>query len=114
LGGRRDWNRDLEQRILDTVCGIANLGDDGDIFIGVADDIQDANRVQALDGVTPIKISNRYVVGVEREAAILNIDVEAYMRRIIDKLRNSSLTTREGSETKEVTGPGILAIQNIF
>lgn len=59
LGGSREWNRDLEKRILETVCGIANLADHGDIFIGVADDIQDANRVQALDGVTPINIGSR-------------------------------------------------------
>jgi Putative DNA-binding domain len=154
LGGSREWNRDLEKRILETVCGIANLADHGDIFIGVADDIQDANRVQALDGVTPINIGSRYVVGVEREAAFLNIDVEAYTRRIIDMLRNSGLTEplktqvlgnvdsvefkgltvirigvpkqpavsflgehcfiREGSETKEITGPRILAIQERF
>src|SRR4029077_7923166 len=75
LGGSREWNGDLEKRILQTVCGMANLADHGDIFIGVADDIQDANRVQALDGVTPIQIGSRYVVGVEREAAALNIEV---------------------------------------
>jgi hypothetical protein len=154
LSGGREWNRELEERILETVCAIANLGDDGDIFIGVADDLQDANRVQVLDGVTPITIGRRYVVGVEREAAFLGIDVEAYMRRIIDILRNSKLSEplktqvlsavdavefkgltiiriaiprqsavsflnercfiREGSETKEVTGPGILSIQKIF
>jgi hypothetical protein len=92
LGGTREWNQALEERILETVCGIANLGDDGDIFIGVADDLEDANRVQALDGVLPITIGRRHVVGVDREAAFLNIDVEAYMRRIIDILRNSKLS----------------------
>ena len=110
--------------------------------------------MQVLDGVTPIKIGRRHVVGVDREAALLNTDVEAYMRRIIDILRNSKLSeplktqvlcgvdavefkgltiiritipkqsavsflrdrcfVREGSETKETTGPGILAIQKIF
>jgi len=85
FGKSREWNRDLEERILETVCGIANLGDDGDIFIGVADDLQDANRVQALDGVVPITIGRRHIVGVEREALLLKIDIEAYMRRIIDR-----------------------------
>ena len=46
LDGKREWNRDLEERILETVCGIGNLGNRGDIFIGVADDLHLTGEAQ--------------------------------------------------------------------
>jgi len=154
LDQTRAWNADLEGRIVETACGIANLADEGAIFIGVADNINDANRVQTIDGVQPLQVGRRYVLGVDREASSLNIDMEKYLRRIVDIIRNSDLTeplktqllgsidaidyrgftiirlsiprqtetafvgtacfTREGSETKEVTGPQILAVGKRF
>ena len=154
LDAYRQWNKDLEQKIVETACGIANLAEAGDIFIGVADKLNDAKKVQNIDGVNPLKIGKRYVVGVEREAKLLDLDIEGYMRRIVDVIRNSDLSaplkddllgsidavdfkglsiirisinlqssvsfvgtrcfTREGSETKEVTGPAILALQERF
>ena len=154
LGEEREWDRDLEERLIETACGIANLEQEGDIFIGVADDLDDANRAQQLDGVEPICVGRRYVVGVDREATHMQIDVEAYVRRIIAFFSNSQLSdslktqilggidvvefkrltivririprqsavsfvgdrcfTREGSETQEVSGPGIVAIQERF
>lgn len=154
LGTTREWNEALEKRIIETACGIANLADEGAIFIGVADSASDAQRVHSLDGIEPIKIGNRFVVGVDREARILGIDVERYLRRIVDAVRASGLSdplktqllgcvdsidyrglsiirlsiprqsetsfvdslcfTREGSETKEVKGPQILAVEKRF
>jgi predicted HTH transcriptional regulator len=46
LEGKREWNRYLEERILETVCGIGNLGNRGDIFIGVADDLHLTGEAQ--------------------------------------------------------------------
>jgi len=92
LNAPRRWNTNLEQRLVETVCGIANLSGPGDIFIGVADSAADANRVQSLDGVTPIAVGKRSVVGVDREAKILGVDLDRYMRRIVDFLRNSTLS----------------------
>lgn len=154
LNGARAWNGDLENRLVETACGIANLACEGDIFLGVADTEQHANRVEELDGIRPIVVGQRYVVGIDREASILGISTEAYMRRVVDFFRNSPLSsglkaqvlgtidavdfrgftlirihipeqstvsfvgnrcfTREGSETRETTGPGILAIQELF
>lgn len=154
LAPPRGWNVDLEARLVETACGIANLAQEGDIFLGVADNQRDAARVTALDGTTPIVVGERHVVGIGREAQLLRITTEAYVRRIVDIFRSSTLSamlktqvlglvdavdyrsltivrihiplqvevsfvgdrcfTREGSETREVTGPGILAIQGRF
>jgi hypothetical protein len=154
LDSARLWNNDLLQRLVETACGIANLGTSGDIFIGVADCAADASRVADLDGVTPVVVGQRHVVGIDREAAAIGIDLEAYVRRILDAFRNSGLSeplktqilgeidavefrgvtivrisipvqsgvsfvgsrcfTRELSDTKEATGPDILAIQSRF
>lgn len=154
LDNKRQWNAGLEKRICETICGIANLADEGDVFLGVADKGSDALRIQSLDGVSPLEVGKRYIVGIEREAKILGINVEGYMRKIVEIIRNSDLSqplktqvlgsidcveykglsilriaihrqasvsflgkqcfTREGSETKEVSGPDILGVQEKF
>lgn len=92
LDESRMWNPQLTQRLVETACGIANSGMSGDIFLGVADCASDARRVQALNGVSPIDVGRRYVVGVDREAAVLGISVEAYVRRVVEAFRNSDLS----------------------
>lgn len=154
LHGAREWNCALSQKLVETACGIANLATTGEIFIGVADSPNDANRIVELDGVIPVVVGQRHVVGIEREARILNVDIETYVRRILDAFRNSGLSeplktqilgeidsvqyrgmsivrisipaqtsvsfvgeqcyTRELSDTKEVKGPDILAVQSRF
>jgi predicted HTH transcriptional regulator len=73
-------DQDLQQRILQTVCGIANSGPDGDgyLFIGVADKEKDAERVRTLDAIEPYEINGRYIVGVYREAKLLDVSFERY------------------------------------
>lgn len=156
LSPEREYDTDLVQRIIQTICGIANVGPDtsGYLFIGVADKEQDAIRVRQLDRVTPIEVSGRHVVGIGRETAILNINLEQYIGRLTGAISSSQLTDplkrqvltrfdvvnyrgldviritvpkqdsvsfvgdrafiREGSHTKEVTGPQLLAINGLF
>jgi hypothetical protein len=93
---KRAKNKKIIPSILETICGIANVGPDqeGYIFIGVTDKISDANKIENLDKIKPIEIpgSNRYVVGIEREANILGISLEEYVEDFMNSVRNSELS----------------------
>ncbi|MEH6738607.1 MAG: DUF262 domain-containing protein, partial [Sulfitobacter sp.] len=55
LNGDRNINTGLLDRLVETVCGIANNGPDrtGQIILGVSDTEKDAARATELDGVQP-------------------------------------------------------------
>ena len=94
LSTQRSFDNNLPQKIIETICGIANVGPDADgfVFIGVADNEADSKRVAQLDGITPVKISTRYVVGLERERKILGYDEEQYLEKIMSYIRKSQLS----------------------
>lgn len=94
LDNSRKYDKALEQQILKTICGIANIGPatDGYIFLGVADKDEDAQRIKKLDNVLPIKIASHSVVGLDREASILEISLEDYCRKIIGFIKSSKLS----------------------
>jgi hypothetical protein len=90
----RKFDTNLPKKIIETICGISNVGPDADgfIFIGVADTEADSKRVAELDGIVPAKVSTRYVVGLERERRILGYDEEQYLEKIMSYVRNSELS----------------------
>jgi uncharacterized protein with ParB-like and HNH nuclease domain len=94
LSPKRSVDKNLPNKILETICGIANLGPDSDgfIFIGVADKKGDADRIKEIDKVDCVTVGSRYVVGVEREFSILKCDHESYVDRILSFIRNSDLS----------------------
>jgi hypothetical protein len=94
LDPQRTENPDLLNKLVQTICGIANIGpsSQGAIFIGVADNLSDRDRIQQLDHVSAREVGNRYVVGVGRELGILNVDLERYKRQIVDHIRASGLS----------------------
>lgn len=94
LSQDRKLNNDLLSRLVDTICGIANADPDTDgyIFLGVADKNQDAERIKNLDGINPIEINGRYVVGIDREANILSKKIEDYVDILINVIKKSDLT----------------------
>lgn len=94
LSDSRKYDSNLQQKILETICGIANMGPDADgfLFIGVADKKSDADRVKALDGVEYVTVGNRYVVGVSREFSHLGCTDESYLDKILAFVRASELT----------------------
>lgn len=94
LSDNRKYDKALEEQILKTICAIANIGpsSEGYIFIGVADKAADAKRIEKLDNVIPIQISNHFVVGVDREAKALGITLEDYCRRIVGFIKASPLS----------------------
>ncbi len=90
----RSIDKNLPNKLLETICGIANVGPDADgfIFIGVADNKSDAERIKSLDGIDYVVVGSRYVVGIEREFSYLKCDQESYLERILAFIRNSELS----------------------
>lgn len=94
LHGQREENLEVTERIINTICAMANngKGSTGKIIIGVTDQEQHANLVSQLDRIEPIKIGSRYVVGVKREAAKMGISLEDYFSKWATAIRNSDLS----------------------
>jgi hypothetical protein len=94
LSNNREFDTSLIERIIETICGIANLGpkSEGYIFIGVADKKPDADRISTLDNIIPIEINGHFVVGIEREAMIINKSIEHYLELIINPIKSSNLS----------------------
>ena len=83
--------------IVETICGIANVGPDanGYIYLGIADKPSDSDRIRELDGVTPVFIAavpEVAIVGVDRELAASAMTFDKYMRVIVDAISSSELT----------------------
>lgn len=156
LSPGRDFDSNLIDRIIDTICGIANLGPAGAgyVFMGVADNKTDADRIQQLDGINAIDVAGRCVVGVDRETALLGCTLDSYVERLLGAIRSSDLSNplksqvltqtdvvdyrgltvirftvpaqesvsfvgnnafvREGSSTRPVTGPQLVALSELF
>ena len=94
LDDSRSEDKSVLSRIVETLCGIANIGpnEEGAIFIGVADKKADRDRIVGLDRVSPAEISSRYVVGVDRECAILKTNIDKYKRKVVDYIAGSKLS----------------------
>jgi hypothetical protein len=94
LDGARAKDAALLDRIVETICAIANLGPDsnGAVFIGVADKEADKKRIEELDGVQSAGVGARFCVGIDREAKVLKIGVEQYVRSIVQHIANSRLS----------------------
>ncbi|MNE06598.1 Divergent AAA domain protein [compost metagenome] len=94
LSAKREIDKVALDKILKTICAIANNGPShiGKILIGVTDKPSDADRVKILDGVEPSAIGSRYVVGVNREAHALGITVEDYFANLKHAIGNSPLS----------------------
>lgn len=94
LSPNREFDKNLPQKLIETICGIANVGPDSDgfIFIGVADKETDAERIKDLDGVDAAIVGNRYVVGLNREMKLKKLGEEQYIEKIIGHIRNSALS----------------------
>jgi hypothetical protein len=90
----RNLNTDLYSELVNTICGIANVGpeSDGYMFIGVADKPLDANKIEQIDGISPVEINARYIVGVDRELPILDISLDTYIAKIVSAISDSDLS----------------------
>lgn len=109
----RPLNKELLQRLVETICGIANLGSDTDgyLFLGVADEESHANRIKSLDKINPIEINGRYIVGVDREARIQGKKLEQYIKILKDTIANSGLT--EPLKTQVLTKFDVISYRDL-
>ena len=94
LSNTREIDSTIIRKLVNTIAAIANNGPDsaGGIIIGVADKESDATRIEELDGIRSLKVGNRNIVGIKREAKVLRISLEEYVSIVKDGLRNSALT----------------------
>lgn len=88
----RDSN--VLDKVIHTICGIANIGpsSNGAIFIGVADKLADKERIEHIYQISAPYVGERYCVGVDREAAALNVSLDSYHREIVRHIGNSKLS----------------------
>jgi hypothetical protein len=94
LSPDRKEDSDLPEKIIRTICAIANLGPEssGVLYVGVADKYDDAEKIKQLDGIEVFEINGHYVVGIDREADVLGIRVDDYSSKILGFIRNSQLS----------------------
>lgn len=94
LSDNRQVDDDIIQKVVRTICAIANNGSGraGEVIIGVTDKDADAERISKLDDVEPRRVGKRLVVGVAREARYLDISVESYYAKWKDGIKKSSLS----------------------
>lgn len=94
LSNSRRINENLYKDMIQTICGIANVGpdEDGYLFIGVADKELDAVRIKSLDQIEPKVINQRYVVGIDRELILLNGSLDDYINKLMGKISKSELS----------------------
>ncbi len=95
LSNTRTFDKNILNKLVETACGIANIGPDADgyIFIGVADKAEDVNRIRKLDGIEPyILNASRTIVGIDRELKIEKIKIDDYCKRILSFFEKSELT----------------------
>lgn len=94
LSEQREINNLLYIDIINTMCGISNVGPDADgfLFIGVADEKKDADRISQIDSIEYKSINNRYVVGIDRELSLFRGSLDDYINKIMNKIEKSQLT----------------------
>ena len=94
LSTTRKIDENIFEKIINTIAAIVNNGPDssGKIIIGVADKESDAIKIENLDKVKPIKLGNRFIVGVAREAKFLGMSMEDYVALLKTKIKSSNLT----------------------
>ncbi|MBI0394676.1 GmrSD restriction endonuclease domain-containing protein [Acinetobacter bereziniae] len=102
LSPKRSINKKLFMQVINTICGIANLGpeEDGFIFIGVADNQSDADKIKNLDSVDYKVINNRFIVGIDRELNLNNFTMDSYVNKLLSEIENSELSDPLKSQVK--------------
>jgi hypothetical protein len=88
-------NEKLLDKLNEIICSMANIGPastGGNIFLGIADDESDAQRIERIYNCSPCLLSDKYIFGIERECDKLGINLDAYLRIIVDSIRQSELS----------------------
>ncbi|MDO5357451.1 MAG: putative DNA binding domain-containing protein [Conchiformibius sp.] len=87
------------EKIMHTICAIANTAEHGAIIVGVADTESDAKRIEELDEIQSRAVRSKKVVGIDREARALSTAyksreryLEEYMNLWKNQIQNSDLS----------------------
>jgi hypothetical protein len=93
LSDQPSLDPDMFSKLARTAAAIANASPDADgfIYLGVADKRSAAERVHALFGSVIYEIGEVFFVGVKHDLACLKIDMEAYVKRLVQELQKSKL-----------------------
>mgnify|MGYP001809659105 CR=1 FL=1 len=118
LSDKRQIDDTIVEKIIKTICAIANNGPNraGKIIIGVTDKDSDMRRIKTLDDIEPKRVGKRYIVGVAREARVLGITLSDYLAKLKDRIRKSELSiplrdsVLSSMDFNEYFGLGILII----
>ena len=106
LGEDRTLNPEhFKEKIIRSIAALANRGKKkkGFLFVGVSDDEDTAKRIMEMDGLKECpKVNGFHVVGIEREARVLGVDLDEYLLRIASIIRRSELP--DSLKAQVVTG----------
>lgn len=102
LSHKRKLNQKLYKEIIDTICGIANVGpdEDGFLFFGVADKLKDAETIKKIDKIDYRTINDRYIVGIDRELKLENWSLDDYVNKLLGEIDKSELSEPLKSQVK--------------
>ncbi|ENK2313137.1 TPA: GmrSD restriction endonuclease domain-containing protein [Vibrio alginolyticus] len=90
--GRKEDKKSVA-KIINTICAIANNGKKtGKIIIGVADSQSDADTIAKADNISPRLVGKKFVVGIQREAKLLNKSIEDYVAIWKARINDSELS----------------------
>jgi hypothetical protein len=94
-------------KIMRTASAMANTSSQakGYIFIGVADDEQDAKSVERFTSVTPLALDGFYVTGTQHELDSLGKSVDEMWRDLLTKIQNSKLDPAFSQELAQSLRP---------
>lgn len=97
------------EKLARTAAAIANTSPDADgyIYLGVADKVSAANRVNKIYGSNIYKIGEVYFVGLNHDLDCMKVDMEHYVKRLVkeisatplaDPLRTQLITSLEHAD----------------
>lgn len=103
LGATPKVDVEMYAKLGRTACAIANThpGHDGFIYLGVADKVTAAERVNELFDTESITIGEVFFVGLQHDLQIMNMDMETYIKNLINEL--SKLPMADALRTQLIT-----------
>jgi hypothetical protein len=94
LDAERAKDENVTTKVLQAICAIANIGprSNGAVFVGVADNESDKERIEEIDRIEAKQVGTRWIVGIDREAKALSMTPEKYYQLWRDAINKSGLS----------------------
>ncbi|WP_409294042.1 DUF262 domain-containing protein [Peribacillus sp. SCS-26] len=96
------FNPIVIEKVLKTAVAMANRASKNTsyIFIGIADNEQDANWVQENLKEDYLTVSQKYIVGIDGEINAVREDLDSYIRRFVSEVDKHNVTEAIKSQVK--------------